>query len=93
MKTYHKQSLITIINKSAKIGSLVCSMCFFFSCVQDLEDQPATFIKVLGKEAALVARGQAITKLDNGHLLIYGSGSRYMYDDAEEVFFPFIIEI
>ena len=63
------------------------------SCIQELDDQPATYLKVLGKEAALVARGQAITKLENGHLLIYGSGSRYMFDDADESYFPFIIEI
>jgi len=60
------------------------------SCLQQLDDRPQSFVRVYGSEGTSWVEG--MTKLNNGHLLLFGDEARPANGNVPEVDVPFLVE-
>ncbi|HET9435085.1 MAG TPA: hypothetical protein VFO37_15065, partial [Chitinophagaceae bacterium] len=60
------------------------------SCVEQLDEVPQSFVRVYGSERTTQVAG--MTKLNNGHLLLFGEETMPASGNRSEFYFPFLVE-
>lgn len=80
MKAYKPNSTKLILMLSIALSS----------CLEQLDDVPKSFVRVFGSERIITVAH--MTKLNNGHLLLYGEETMPASTKGPEQYFPYVLE-